>query len=765
MRFFTTWLCVFLFTFEPLLQAQAAERYNKAEAYELFKAMSYLGKDGKVQTYGDLYVFVETNMPQRITQRYAEFLLRHRNKKLPQIEVSALKDRDGKEIPKIVFSEGGVSHTLELTQDEAVFAKINGVPLSFQDINLVTPALVKVANKYPHLGRNLQNHPVMKSGVRVLLNPHGENSTFGGNYMTPTKEEWKHMKAKDRAEFVIQVRRLWNASQQVSYGPFKNKKTAALENENSERFASLPFLHPLILKALVGAEVEAVNLNKNSSDAYYPPENSKCIIAGYIGLIQNHVCVHPADLSKKQIDSAGIGNQRIPQCDQGFKACNVSFYASANGMNCVDIDRKSKPKSGQNATHWAGICERSSPLDSTSEQKASGKMGDELSKIEIDPAQGVSADLAKKIQSAIEKDAGGKDKILELTRRYLTDQLSDANLFDKNGNIKNDQFDNIMSQVETFYTDIDSKLAVCVDMHKALNSSNKKASIDFAQQRGACQQLFRRKLAFDFSMQHLCPAVFKDSNFNVDLVKNKKGSNSGNKCEMSPAQVVTSTVAQTLPPVTTQGKANSGFTNCRGVKDGYTLRWNSEAEECWCHSEKDGVLTAEKKATSSGDNQYSCASVVNVSGEVKDDDFNWWPLIALGAGIGGYLLGKKNSDKTCPAGSTRQGNTCILPPVCDTQLYPNATLVNKTCVLPIKCEPGTSLIDKECIKPGQCPGGTEKVGDKCLIICPPNSKRGENGTCIPGFLCPRTNTVVYDLADCTEGGKTPGNDSGAGGVK
>lgn len=785
MRIFFSWLMTLVFAFEPFLQAQAADKQNADALIQQIKASS-LGVKGK--TYGDLYMFMKMNLPSRFTDRFAQLLLSRRLAPLPDIEFSKFITKEGHDGVKMILSEKGLSHTVEILNEDAMFAKVDGTPLNWRDIDAVTPALNKLVARNPNLYDRMAPTGVFKPNPRVVFNRHAGNSVFGGNFLIPFKENWARMTTQQRAQFFVEIRKTWKASLAVErFIPDSNgisRKSAAL-------------LHPFFLNALAIDEAFAAVTRKGCKKPL-PPLNNECIHSGFVGMVTMNGgslnCSHPSELTEKQLQAnPKIANQVVPNdCrSSGLRACNPSIYGykregPKRQVICVKVDAKSK--AGQDVTHWQGACEVESPLDSSKEEKQKGidGMPGWLKDIHIDPGN-VTQDVKDKIRAGYEKAqtveaAPNSYKVAsENSSALLASSLNMTPEDLRRAFISEDQTtkSNIFATVETFYMDINEKLGVCQNMYKGGQDSN----CDFSQQLGACQQLFRRKLVMDTLMADLCPMqVFqigqkektKDGRESNSVIWGKyddakletiqQGSfNPAQACMLAANQPPTEP-PKPAPVVVAPAPAPDRTCELAVPSKGYTLK--VEGEKCLCVSKEDSKkIETAIPDLDSGASKYRCP-------EEKESSID--PLVVLGIGGAGlllYALSRDNRSRSgeCPANTTRTGDNCYFNPICDKTRYPEVTMVNNQCVLPGKCtEPAVKDANGNCILPGNCPTGSKRSSDgkTCVVDCPTGTKPLANGTCQWGVACPMLGgQIVYDLSQCSEGNGTTQPVPGAGGVQ
>lgn len=802
MRIFFSWLMTFVFAFEPFLQAQAADKQNADALIQQIKASS-LGVKGK--TYGDLYMFMKMNVPSRFTDRFAQLLLSRRHEALPNIEFSKFKTKEGHEGVKMILSDKGLSHTVEILNEDAMFAKIDGTPLTWRDVDSVTPALNKVVARNPNLYDRVASTGVFKPNPTVAFNPRSTNSVFGGNFVIPFKENWDRWTPKQRARFVMEIRKTWQASLAVE---------RYLPNTGAVSRKSASILHPFFLNALAIEEAFAAGGTKNECKSPLPPMNQECIHSGFVGLVTKNGgslnCSHPSELTEAQLKAyPKIAAQKIPtDCKaNGQRACNTAIYGyqregAKNQTICVSVNAKAKI--GQDVTHWQGACEIASPLDSTAEAKKKGisAMESWLAKIDIDPGN-----VTKEVKDQIRKGFEESSVALDNAAAQLASAL---NLDAKDMRNKHFYLDgspekaNVLQTITTFYTDINEKLAVCTNMYKdgkksVIDRNPKNKNCDFSQQLGACQQLFRRKLVMDTLVSGLCPnQVFQQAPPDKDKPRSQIiwGQYDDAKLEtiqpgsLDPAKTCWTPAAGDLaeppkpaPVATTPKPAPEMKCELGAPSKKYTLK--VEGDKCLCvHNEDPKKIESAIPDLDSGGAKYRCP-------EEKDSSIN--PLIPLGIAGAGLLLYALNRDKSksgqCPANTTRVGDNCYFNASCDKTKYPDVTMINDKCVLPgtcpegtvasadgtkcvkpSECEPGTTLSTdgKSCVYPSVCPTGTTKSADgkTCVAACPANTKLLPNGTCQWGVACPMLGgQIVYDLSQCSEGNGTTQPIPGAGGVQ
>lgn len=751
MRFILSHILSFSLIFQFSASAFADVKLQREHVAQYLQSAGF---NNKGKTYKDLDLFLSVHLPENTYNLYKNDLKKMGNKPLPKISFSTIKNGEGVDAVKLILTEDKKTHVIELNPNylqsmNETAIRADGVALSLAD--LIDPKKIgaKYLAKYPN-----------KSSVSSdpFNNPYADNSSFGGNFLIPDKAYWARLSPEQKAKFIIELRKLWIASQKVRE-VFAKNKTASLEKSapSLEKFEA--FLQLLIeradAQAVMGGKAKeqkkpsSSNNGNNAASAtpaqktppatLQPSASAKatdyggaspstlliatsgkgyCINRGYIGKTSNSLCRHPSTLSDAEIKNDPLLQQQkasaLSTCSssEGL-ACNPSIYMGSRGNICT----ASTAGYGKKATHFSGECESNSPLYPPSE-----RFGAELDEqLRMNPGA-IDPKLLGDLQESLLNKLRAKDGMTKSDGSPDTEGMAAMKKFtedfikNKSGFKDDDSFFNV---VNAFYNDINQDLQVCQAMFKSESTykkaSGKKAgqkSIDASEQLGACQALLVRKLSFDIGLGQLCPQVFaKEGRTNSELssittkAAYSKESGSCLKANVSPIQALPVEVKE-KPIVTIDCENNK----CHTPTQVPPLTPEEQKKE-----EEAGFCTKHMMLCLGG--------------------------AALAGSLLGYLLAKDNNKNTkCGPGTTPSGNSCI-----------------KSFV----CENGSVNVSGNCIKTGICTGDAIMVNNKCTYNCPPGMAATPKG-CAIQYVCPGTGIAVTNLNDCTEGGTGSGGGSVGG---
>lgn len=721
MRFCLTFFVAFSLTFQNVFAANVDIRTQKEFVTRYLKSA---GLNGKNRTYKDLDLFLSVHLPADTYKIYSPKLKKMGTKKLPSFSVSTITNSEGLEAVKLVLTDEGKTTAVELnpnrlqSMSESAL-RVDGVSLSMNDILNPQVAQSKYFQKYPNKKSSLSK------SSSTFDNPYADNSSYGGNFLIPDKNYWKQMTPEQKANFIIELRQLWIASQKVREA-FAKDSSATLLKKTNESFASL---NPrssydkieVVLRLIMG-EAQANQFGGPSKSSLLISTSGKnyCINLGLVGKTISNRCVHPSKLNDKEIknDPLLISQKKLANssgCDQGSSACNPNLYfdIKRNTPICVS---QGTANIGKNGTHYGGECEINSPLFPPRERNFGQDIEDMF---KVDPSS-VTPELLNKIRAEMMSKNGSVEKNAELLN-YLK-EFTEKFIKSKTSNSEDDSFSSV---VNAFYNDINRDLSVCKTMfaggvfNKIKIQKEKGSAVDASTQIGACHALLKRKLSFDIGLGQLCPRVFaKKGATNSDLSLIDQPSS-------YPADIRCDEAIITPPPTTNDEKVSEVVSQfevkCIDV-NGATIQN--------CKEEQNALPGA-------------------VVPPVKESSFTCGPYTLYCTGpalLAAYLLLRdddkdKKKSASCPPGSTPVGIQCF-----------------KTA----SCPTGSTDVNGVCVKPGICTDGSIMVNGACTFNCPTGMVKNSNGICMIQYFCPGTNKSVTSLTDCSEGttGTTGGGSVG-----
>lgn len=752
----------FFFMFSTLMEpfAQAADYPIDVSEARVREFVKETNLDNSKQTMGQFFSKIEKTIPARVANQMRPWFETHSHEKMPALDVSKFKDTDGKQKIRLTLTKGKESISISFLGEDERMAKVGSVSLMLEDVLKFAPMVDRIYAHIPST-RELKEPASEKKAPEVpqiVVRPKDE---YTGFFAFPTAATFKKMTPAQRAELVVRLRQVWNASQEVRMQMLRYQALPEKRNRKTSEYQHEIF-HDYFFSALFGSVAVA------GSAVYFSKEEGKgCIDSGWLGEWTGTSCTSTEKDRYKQLVERAKG---APNCAASF--CNPAIYGfDASGNPICTVKKAIR----QNATHWEGVCDSGSRL-------ASQKV---VADLDINPNSLNSDDgNQNKIRDEILKQDGAavKSETERMLKSMLKKGLSTTSDGDV-GPIDSAKVDALFSGaadagsidafekvVKGFYDDITSSLNACSKMEfpdKLLTSKKVNESNDRTQQLNACRQLWRRKLAFDAGMSQICPAVHKGKGvFEIpsltcrklepeprppvtcdavtqDTVKqNKDGKevitckckaefpvDKGAKCEKKETE-------KTNPPPKDEKKKNCN----RNVISDFNRA------TCLCNDgsepvERDGALRCGKKEETKKDAKDKC----------KDPSFSQWfscnsdwlvPVTSLVVIGGTYAIIRRDANKNrqnatdlCP-GTTQVCPGGVNPNICTSPLIYNYS--TGTCYL--SCAPGTTanytLSPPQCLTSTTVPTCSAIVVGNCLC----------NGTVIASYTA-CTTTTTYTCPD------------------
>lgn len=721
MRFILSHILSFSLVFQMSASAFADVKRQKEHIAQYLQSAGF---NGKGKTYKDLDLFLSVHLPENTYNLYKNDLKKMGSKPLPKISFSTIKNGEGVDAVKLILTENKKTHVIELNPNELqsmneTAIRADGVALSLAD--LIDPKKIetKYLAKYPNKS-SLSSDP--------FNNPYADNSSFGGNFLIPDKAYWAKLSPEQKANFIIELRKLWIASQKVREVFAKNKSASAEKSvptiEKFETFLQLLIERAdaqasvgsnreasketqLIAKPVVPRSQQTTDYGGASKSVLLIATSGKgyCINRGLIGKNGPTSCRHPATLDDSEIRQDPILKKQkeialSAGCQSGSYACNPYIYSSSSGTICSLSGSAYSPNK---ASHFSGGCESGSPL-----LPPSNRYNEELDQsLKLNPGT-INEEVIKNLRDEVINKLRAKDLMTKPDGTTNLENLKAMKDFTDNfirsrGGWNDDE--SFFDVVNMFYNEINQDLQVCQAMFKNKSTytkaSGKKAGqkdIDASEQLGACQALLVRKLSFDIGLGQLCPQVFaKQGRTNSELssittkATYSKEHGSCLKANVTPPQPTP--IEVTEKPIIT---IDCTTKPCHTPTPAPPITAEDQKQE-----EQSGFCTNHLMLCLGG--------------------------AALAGGLLGYLLAKDN----------KKGSKSF------------------------KCENGSVNVSGNCIKTGICTGDAIMVNGKCEFNCPPGMAKTSKG-CAILYICPGTGTAVTNLDSCTEGGSGSGGGSVGG---
>ena len=477
-KWMTVWTATWTMLISPVAMGQEAQKVSKQQMQSV---MDQLGLNKQI-TLGEFYKKNKYLFPPRIQKEIEPLFTQFKNQLMPTFEVISSKTTSGEEIP-----------TIRISQDsELLNIQWFGEPermLKFQNTNL---SEIDVINFDDMFTRILAGDEKYRKQVEQNSAKAKPKSTTGMKYPDVTKAEWKSMSTFDRANYVINLRSLWQDAHKVLESKNSQKKAPKSSQnffEKNNYFFSLIF----------GTDAEAANATGGKTVAtgqttgnYFSGQS--CIVAGYVARYQKtssgEVCDHKVvdqvynnrdnSLYQKARDYCVAKDNQI--------ACNPYVYGTPKGAPTCVMPSISNA-SFQKATHWDGPCDTSSRLQSSTNEveilkdknKAQGRYEDGNLKSEEE-------------RKAMFKAEQGDN--LKLTEEYLLGILkfrgmvkTDANSLFDSGVLSDQVYEQIKKDKKAFDFEIAEAQKSCKVESEASKTAPRVHEKNYWQ---ACDQLHRR---------------------------------------------------------------------------------------------------------------------------------------------------------------------------------------------------------------------------------------------------------------------------------
>lgn len=599
-KWLLTTTSVFTMVMLPVAQGQAAQ----AVATEITKsqvqnAVIELGLN-KSMTLGEFYRKNKKLYPERVRNELEKFISENKDYAMPLFEVTTAKNSEGKEIPAVRISKDGELVNIQIFGEKEKYVKLNNTNLTESDIINFKDMFLKLNNGDANLRKQVEK-------TNLTTTAKGSNQFTG--FPAITKEIWSTYSAREKAEYILNMRQLWSDAQKV---------LSSQDKKNSKKTSQFEFFWNKLVqdveaqaaKAAPKAPRPAASVVKKDSGTTAAVSSENCLVAGYVSKYSNGSCGVKA-LQDSYKDESGNVNPVVSkaqgQCKSGQLACNPFVYGMPNG-NAICVDTQ-KPEF-QIATHANGPCDTASPLGSSVDflnKDLKNKDRYSAENLKLNPEQ--LAEVYKKQQK--ENSA--------YVENYLKGFLGAG--IDFNKEIDATVLQQILNIKSAFDNDIATAQKSCKSA--AENKYNEK---NFW---GACDQLQRRFL------------------FVAEFLKEKPGCKDGSEMNSSTLKCVCkdSKKSEVAPgakcpapetPAPTSGKCPTGMSD---DSTGGSL-------QCLCTNGSPGNWTLEQTRASGFDAKASCSSKPNPAPGVSTSSDTTRPP-APGSCVNGTIERNDNGAEVC----------------------------------------------------------------------------------------------------------------------
>jgi hypothetical protein len=380
------------------LQAKASDYNYNIDKKSIQEFLKYSGLNKRKLTVGEFYSKMRPFYPKTLRGEMDQWVQMNRNEFMPEVEASTIKDSDGKERVRLLITKDGQTVTATYNPDNnAKFLKVNNVFLTKDDMKFHEQAIRKLI-----LGDKGIKAAVLKAPRKTRLNQSVALS-YG---------EFKRLKPRQRAEYLVRLRYVMEDAQQV----MEKYQGSQAANEMRHDF----FVQWLLL----GGSAEAKG-GKASKSIRGAVSGDPCIVSGYIAKYGNDSSCGGSGPGREaliqEMNTYGGG-----QCMNGSVSCNPLVYGYRENGAAICV------KHGKNQeiqTSTSQSCPNQSPL-----------------------------------RKGTPDEANDKKRIIEsyLKANGTTDAEKNINLlFDKDGKLSQAQYDLIKAHLDKLNTYIDRALEFC----------------------------------------------------------------------------------------------------------------------------------------------------------------------------------------------------------------------------------------------------------------------------------------------------------------
>lgn len=716
----------------PLTYASPYSQAKKVNVEQMQSVINKIGLNRQI-TFGEFYKKNKYLYPERIQKIIEPMFTANKNMLMPVVEVVASKTTTGEDIPTIrVAYKNTDLINLQWFGEEEKLVKFQNTELSEVDVINFDDMLKRIYVREERI-RNQLEHAKTKKTL--------ENFT----YPDISKGEWATMTPYQRANYIVNLRLLWQDARKVLQE--KKQKKTKTKTDYSFYEKNLYFF-----KLLLGEDVEAAGKSKTVTDSksasYFTGQT--CIVAGYVARYEKtsrgEICNHEvADQAYANKDNS-LYLKAKQHCAQSSQiACNPYVFGTPNGApTCIT---PSKDSSFQKATHWDGPCDTASRLSTSQTQilKDSNKKNGRYEDGNL---------LSETERKELLKTDQGKENY-KLTEEYLLGILKFR------GTVKADAkalFDTDVMSEEVLKQILLDKKAFDNEIAEATKSCKAESEASKTQKRvyeknywEACDQLFRREMF----ITEIFAAKCGDNKLNPDTLKCQCAA----PVATTPTGVTTAPSTSTIPEVIPGAqckppaipavppvppkpeekpappKPEKDAENCEAKYPG-AVGLN---KDCLCSNGQ--APSSKVAAAGSGQESWECSASAKIKTGKKDEEcglactllkgMNFLgplgPILAtLAIAYGGYkLLGvlapKKPTIK--PPGDVCPGTGA--PPPCAQVCSGNERRsANGGC----SC--------------GDCSPGQVAQAVTCYCVTPSSGNTSQN------LLCPDSQTWVTNLANC-----------------
>jgi hypothetical protein len=324
----------------PLKVAIDYDKYNfKVDKEGVQSFLKYTGVGGKKKvSVGEYYQKVRGMYPRPLRDELDMWVQLNRNELMPEVQVTTYKNAEGKEQIRLLVSKEGQTATLAYNNDsDDKYLKFNNTYIAKGDILYHDQLTRKLVTYDAATKKDLQK----KGRVGRLKNP-----------VKLSYEEYRRMTPRQRAEYMVRLRELIEAAQDVEQA-FNGKETANNTANSYEFFAQWA----------MGLKAEAAGTTTPDREVRGARVGGPCIVSGYSSKYGENFSCGGTHTGREDL----IAQMKVfggGQCPDGSVSCNPLLYgrSSSGSAYCVKAG-----KALQDATY--GPCQKASPLKTAADKK------------------------------------------------------------------------------------------------------------------------------------------------------------------------------------------------------------------------------------------------------------------------------------------------------------------------------------------------------------------------------------------------------------
>ena len=468
------WTATWTMLVSPLAMAQESKRVSKQE---MQKVVDQLGLNKQI-TLGEFYKKNKELFPARIQKQIEPLFTNFKNQIMPSFEVVASKNTMGEDIATIRVSDGSELLSIQWFGEAERMLKFQNTNLSEIDVINFDDMFKRIIAGDEKIRKQIEQNSVKQT---FRFNPNTK-------YPDVTKAEWQTMSSQDKANYIVNLRSLWQDAREVLKAKSPQKKAPKTSQNFFEKNI---YFYTLLIGQEAAAAGKTVVTGQTTGNYF---SGKTCIVAGYVARYEKtergEICNHKVAEQVYNNPDNGLYIKAKEYCSaksEGMIACNPYVYGTPGGApSCVTPSADSQ---FQKATHWDGPCDTSSRLQ-TSKNEIEILTKKDISQGRYEDGNLKSEEERKKLF----KDEQGQN--FKLTEDYLLGILkfretikSDVKSLFDSGVLSDEVYNQIQLDKKAF----DKEIAEAQNSCKAESAASKaKPGVYEKNYWQACDQLHRR---------------------------------------------------------------------------------------------------------------------------------------------------------------------------------------------------------------------------------------------------------------------------------